>query len=155
MMRAGGQGVAQPALARPEHWPAVRNLLQSHHLPLDGAQQHFENFLVLFDGQDLIGTAGLEIYGEVGLIRSVAVDPSRTKGGLGTRLTLGLLNRARKMQLDSVYLLTTTAAEFFAKRGFQRIERSTLPPVLSASRELQGACPASAIAMRLTLARVS
>ncbi|MBV9947898.1 MAG: GNAT family N-acetyltransferase, partial [Myxococcales bacterium] len=44
-------------------------------------------------------------------------------------------------------LLTTTADSFFPRFGFQHIAREDVPPELRASRELQGACPASAIVM--------
>jgi amino-acid N-acetyltransferase len=61
-----------------------------------------------------------------------------------------VLARARALGLRELYLLTTTAAGYFPRFGFETVGREALPPVLSASEELRGACPASAIAMRLT-----
>jgi len=140
-----------PTRARPEHWRSVSALIRFHGLPLDGASEHFENFVVVLSGEQVIGAAGLEVYGDVGLLRSVAVRQESAKRGLGTRLTLSVLVRARALNLRAVYLLTTTAAEFFAQKGFRRVERALLPTELNASRELQGACPATAVAMWLPL----
>jgi amino-acid N-acetyltransferase len=50
-----------------------------------------------------------------------------------------------------VFLLTTTAENFFPSFGFQRIERADVPTELEQSPELRGACPASATVMKLTL----
>lgn len=37
----------------------------------------------------------------------------------------------------------------FPRFGFRRVERDRLPTALAESREFQGACPASAIALTL------
>jgi N-acetylglutamate synthase-like GNAT family acetyltransferase len=97
--------------------------------------------------------AGLEVHGGVGLLRSVAVRVDAGSKGLGSRLTLAVVKRARKLGLADLYLLTTTAAEFFERHGFERIPRVALPGALGAARELQDACPASVTAMRLRVAQ--
>ena len=61
------------------------------------------------------------------------------------------LERARELGLRELYLLTTTAAAYFPRFGFERIGREALPSSLQASEELRGACPASAAAMRIIL----
>jgi N-acetylglutamate synthase-like GNAT family acetyltransferase len=138
-----------PALvsAQAEHWTEVAALLEAQGLPVAGALEHLGNFLILMDEGSVVAMAGLEAYPPDGLLRSVAVRPSAQKRGLGGLLTAAVLERARGLGIRHVYLLTTTAAPFFERHGFERVARSELPAALGASRELQGACPASAVAM--------
>jgi amino-acid N-acetyltransferase len=138
----------RPAIA--SDWPAVAMLLQRYDLPLEGAQAHLENFVVAVNGKgELEGVAGLERYGEVGLLRSVAVAERRR--GVGAALVERILELARSLGMQQVVLLTTTAADYFPRFGFQRIERSEAPAAVHASAEFQGACPASATVMLLRL----
>jgi amino-acid N-acetyltransferase len=58
---------------------------------------------------------------------------------------------ARSGGARELYLLTTTAEGYFPRLGFERIARDELPAALAASEELRGACPASAVTMRLRL----
>jgi hypothetical protein len=37
--------------ALPDHWPAIRDLLLATGLPLDGAQDHLANFVVVQQGR--------------------------------------------------------------------------------------------------------
>jgi amino-acid N-acetyltransferase len=137
--------------ARTEHRSEVEALLQSQGLPLEGVVEHMGSFLVLVDEESLVGVAGLEAYPPIGLLRSVAVRPSAQKRGLGGILTAAVLEHAQALGIRDVFLLTTTAAPFFERHGFAAVARSALPPALGASRELQGACPASAVAMWRTV----
>jgi amino-acid N-acetyltransferase len=137
--------------ARPEELTKILQLLEQSELPGAGVQEHLSNFLVVEDGHDLVGTAGLEIYERVGLLRSVAVKPDIRSRGLGARLVEAVLNLARKKDLEVVYLLTVTADKYFPKFGFETISRDELDPRLSASEELRGACPQSATCMKLSL----
>ncbi|MFI5210035.1 MAG: arsenic resistance N-acetyltransferase ArsN2 [Gemmatimonadales bacterium] len=130
----------------------MRDLLAAAGLPLAGVRESFGDFVVADSGGRPVASAGLERHGEVGLLRSVVVDPAFRGAGLGALLTELVLARAREQRLKAVYLLTTTAAEFFARLGFRRIERVELPPSLSASEELRGACPDTAVAMIRDLA---
>jgi amino-acid N-acetyltransferase len=136
--------------ARAEHWPAIESLLTARRLPVDGALDSLEHFVVALDSGSVVGTAGLEVHDQFGLIRSVAVEAGWAGHGLGSRLTTAILERARSLELREVYLLTMSAADFFTRHGFERIPRDSLPAALGASRELQGACPATATAMRRT-----
>jgi amino-acid N-acetyltransferase len=136
----------QPAQAA--DLPAIRALLQSERLPHeDLTAQHLPDFLVLRDGSALVAIAGLERHGRDGLLRSVAVTPDRRGTGLGVAMVAATEQRARALGLAALYLLTTTAAEFFAQRGYRRIERKDAPAPLQASREFSTLCPSSATCM--------
>ncbi|HEY3587088.1 MAG TPA: GNAT family N-acetyltransferase, partial [Myxococcaceae bacterium] len=71
--------------------------------------------------------------------------------GVGAELVRAVLERARALGLRELYLLTTSAAGYFPRFGFERIGREALPSSLQASEEMRGACPSSAAAMRLIL----
>jgi amino-acid N-acetyltransferase len=137
--------------ATPEDLNAVLGLLEVSDLPTRGVQDHLEHFVLEFDGQVLVGCAGLEVHGEAGLLRSVAVAPNRRSSGCSFRLTNAILEMAQKHHLSSLSLLTTTADSYFPRFGFERVERSRLPLSLHASAEFQGACPDDAVAMTLRL----
>jgi amino-acid N-acetyltransferase len=128
--------------------PEVLGLLQESSLPLAGVAEHFDSFLVARAGDgSLAGCVGLEIYGDVGLLRSLAVAKTARGAGLGARLVERLFDLARSKGVQSLYLLTTTAEDYFPRLGFERLPREEASPNLAASEELRGACPASAILM--------
>ena len=85
------------------------------------------------------------------LLRSVAVAPGLHKQGIGRLLVQALLQQARARDIGSLHLLTVTAPEYFAQYGFKRDQLDKAPAALKASAELQGACPACAAFMSLTL----
>jgi len=133
--------------ARQADLAAVSELLATAGLPLAGVAESFSEFVVAEADGRQVAAAGLERHGEVALLRSVVVDPAFRGAGLGASLTDRILARAREQHLTSVYLLTTTAADYFPRLGFQRIERARLPEAINASEELQGACPDTAVVM--------
>ena len=132
-------------------WPAIEALLLAHQLPTEGAREHLATYLLAFAQGELVGCAGAEVYGPVALLRSVAVAPGLQKQGVGRLLMQTLLQQARARDIASLHLLTVTAPEYFAQYGFKRGRREDAPAALRASAEFQGACPACAAFMSLTL----
>lgn len=131
--------------------PAARDLLHRNNLPLDGVDALLGHFLVAREEGAIVGTAGLELYSGGVLLRSVAVDSAARGRGLGQRLTDAALAMARESGAPAAFLLTTTAAAFFPRFGFTRIERDEVPADICQSVEFTSACPASAIVMRKRL----
>jgi len=138
--------------AEPGSLPEVLALLRNSSLPVAGVAEHFDSFLVA-RGEDgtVVGCVGLESYGNVGLLRSLAVASPARGTGLGTRLVERLFDLARAKGVETLYLLTTTAENYFPRFGFAPLPREEADPKLEASEELRGACPASAIVMRRAL----
>jgi amino-acid N-acetyltransferase len=97
----------------------------------------------------VIGCAGLELYSESALLRSVAVALPVRGTGLGQALTWAALDLARGRGARRVYLLTETAEGFFPKFGFAPVERGAVDPAVLASEEFKTLCPVSAVAMVL------
>ncbi len=128
----------------------VLRILQAAELPVAGVEEHFDEFIVACasDGT-IVGVAGAERYPSSALLRSVAVLPRWRGLRVGQRLVSSQL--ARLGRGTPVYLLTTTAEAYFRSLGFQTISRDDVLPEIKQSSEFQGACPQSAVVMRLVL----
>ena len=129
----------------------VVSLLRASDLPRDGVAEHLRNFLLAYDGCRLVGSAGLELYADVALLRSVAVSVGERGKGLGQELVRRALDPAQQRGMRKVLLLTTTASEFFMRFGFVVIDRQCVPHAVTASVEFSGACPDTAIVMQWVL----
>ncbi|HWV55892.1 MAG TPA: arsenic resistance N-acetyltransferase ArsN2 [Longimicrobiales bacterium] len=138
--------------ARPEDLPSVLTLLQASKLPVEGVAAAFGRFVVADAEGRMVGAAGIEVYGSVGLLRSVAVAEGYRGRGLGAALTDTVLRRASAEGITDAYLLTETVAEFFAGCGFQRIARSDAPEDIRTSMEFARLCPTTSTLMTRTLA---
>ena len=141
---------------RPESIPyhaAVEALLIRANLPV--ADLHARAGLQWFGvrrGEPLIGVVGVEVYGAVGLLRSLAVEEAYRRSGLGRALVERAESWATRHGVEALYLLTTTAANFFARRGYQAIPRSEAPAAIAGTPQFVGLCPASSTFMRKKLA---
>ena len=91
--------------------------------------------------------AGLEIHGSVALLRSVAVARGSRRRGLGRTLVERGLREASCRGCTAVYLLTTTAEEWFGRQGFDPVAREAIPDRIRATDEFRHICPSSAVAM--------
>jgi amino-acid N-acetyltransferase len=138
-------------LAKANELSPVLELVKANRLPVAGLAEHVANLLVAVEQDRIVGSAALEIYGAAALLRSVAVEPAKRGRGLGVALTRAALDLARTRGGRGVYLLTDTAAEFFARLGFRRVPRAEAEPAVGASVEFTTVCPASATCMRLSL----
>lgn len=131
---------------------AIRRLLSRCELPhLDvdlGAQQ----FVVACDGADVVGSVALERRGAAALLRSLAVAPSHRGRRLGEALYEQAVALATRLRVRDLYLLTTSAEAFFARRAFVPVERRTVPAEVAATSEFTTTCCASARCMHLALA---
>jgi amino-acid N-acetyltransferase len=82
--------------------------------------------LVEVDGK-AAGCAALHFYSSVaGEVRSLAVDPAFQGLGAGRRLVEALEEESQSFGLASVFAFTYIP-DFFAKLGFEQIDRSELP----------------------------
>src|SRR5262245_44733986 len=111
-------------------------LLRDAELPTAGLEDHLENALVAREGDRVVGCVALELYGDVALLRSLAVAPGRRGSGLGSALLRAALDLGRRAGVRSVCLLTTTAAEFFARHfAFAPVVREAVPAAARQSVE--------------------
>lgn len=122
----------------------VFTLLQSLKLPVEGIDDHLSNFFVIKDKNEIIGSGGIEIYQDSGLIRSIAIDPKYQKKGLGRRIVEFLLSYAKEKQIKELFLLTDTVPKLYEKFGFNYIKREEMNSIIEQSEEFKGSCPNTA-----------
>ncbi|SPE36925.1 GCN5-related N-acetyltransferase [Burkholderiales bacterium] len=135
--------------ATQDDWRAIASLLEDGQLPRDGAREHLGAFLLAVADGVVVGCACTEAHAEVALLRSIAVAPTLRRQGIGTMLINGLVQDAKRRKTGKIYLLTTSAEEYFANFGFRREPIEQAPRSLQDSALFQGACPASAALMSL------
>jgi amino-acid N-acetyltransferase len=126
---------------------AVEQLLAANDLPRDGVRENFADFLVAEDRGTIVGAIGLEKFDSAALLRSAVVSTDRRGAGLGHRLVERILARAEEAGIDEIYLLTTTAQDYFPRFGFTRGARDRVPDAVKLSAEFRGACPETAVVM--------
>ena len=138
--------------ARAEDLAPVRELLAQGLLPHEGLEEQFgPSYVVAQSDGKVVGVVGVERYGPFGLLRSAATENSWRGRGVGQSLTRERIGWSRDQRLKALYLLTTTAADFFARFGFREVERPAVPEEIRGSREFAVACPESAVVMTLPL----
>jgi len=134
--------------AKPADKDAVVGFLQSVGLPTEDLNPELANFLLAFVDGQLVGTAGVEITGEIGLLRSVAVKESFRNFKIAQRLVNDVTKQMRLQWVKELYLITTTAEAYFAKQGFEKVERDSVPAEIAQSQQFSGLCPSSATVMK-------
>lgn len=133
--------------ATPADLPHVRRLLTADALPVQDLDTTPIEFLVAEHDGALLGAVGLEQFGDAALLRSLVVDADGRGTGVGGALVEAIEARAAAAGIADLALLTTTAAPFFARLGWQEVLRDALPAGVQQSGEFRSLCPASAIAM--------
>ncbi len=142
---------AEPA--RPHDLRGALDLLARVALEAHGVAERFGHyFVVREDDGRVVGVCGLEVHGEHGLLRSLAVDPDYRAQGLAAALVAAVMERARLLELGGVYLLTTSARDYFAGHGFAVESRERAPAQIRESWEFETGCPTTAVLMKRPVA---
>lgn len=123
------------------------NMLKQHHLPTEDLDDDKLLYL-LKDGDKVIGTAGLEIFDDCALLRSVSIIKEEQGKGYGKILEEAIENNAKESGINCMYLLTTAAKDFFDKQGYCVIKREETPDVIKQTAAFSFLCPSSAIIMK-------
>ena len=130
---------------------AIRKLLQSESLPVEDISPVLPHFFVVERDGKVLAVIGLEICGEEGLLRSLAVDVEYRNQSLATQLIRELISHARDTGVKTIYLITTTAEGYFARKGFTMISRSEVPSSISSTLEFTSLCPSTATVMMMRI----
>lgn len=98
-------------------------------------------------------TATAVVRGSDALLRSVAVREDQRGSGLGMLIVAAAVGHARRRGARRCWLLTETAEPFFARLGFVRTDRQTVPEWTDS--EGMADCSNRAVAMRRELSQAS
>lgn len=121
--------------------PAVRALLVENDLPVDDLEDPEIAFFGVFDRGALRGVVGVQDCAGGGLLRSLAVHRDARSHGVGRLLVEHAYARG------GVFLLTTGAADYFARHGFVAVARELVPAGLRATAQFASLCPTTAVVM--------
>ena len=113
---------------------AIHHLLKSYSdrgslLPLSvqDLETNLADFWVIDLSGSVVACGALELFpNQLGEVRSLAVDETSTKAGLGRYLVNHLIAQARSRNLSRLMALTYVP-EFFHKLGFRTVPKATLP----------------------------
>lgn len=152
MTRASRPATFLPAMATirpttPADHAGIHALLASANLPVEGVDApHTHSWVAMKDGR-LAGVIALEVYSDAGFLRSVAVAPNFQNQGIGTALVRHLLTESVGLGVQTLYLLTLTAEQWFPRFGFRLVPQGDVDPRVRQSPEFRGVCPESARTM--------
>lgn len=130
---------------------ALRDLLHAAKLPVADLDSSPIDFLAAEDNGRLVGAVGLQAIAQTGLLRSLVVSPGVRGTGIGDALVEAMERHAQNRGVERLVLLTNTAAEFFARRGYVATDRAAMPDAIKATAEFQSLCPSSATCLSKVL----
>ncbi|MDO8927108.1 MAG: arsenic resistance N-acetyltransferase ArsN2 [Sideroxyarcus sp.] len=122
----------------------VSALLAENELPIaDISLSSPLQFFGIRDAGALTAVIGLELYPPFGLLRSLAVHPATRKRGYARELVTFAESWAAAHGVESLFLLTTTAKQFFLGLGYLPALRDEAPAAIQATSQFSSLCPAS------------
>jgi amino-acid N-acetyltransferase len=130
---------------------SFQEALKSAGLPDQDLNYQKQILTSYYDEDELLGTGGLEVINQLGLLRSVSVSPNHRNKSIGKKITSDLLEKAIQNNIKTVYLLTETAKDYFQKLGFIEVSREAVPKEIKLTTEFASVCPTTATCMVLEL----
>jgi amino-acid N-acetyltransferase len=126
---------------------SVSALLVASGLPIEDLASNTEVTFFGAEADRLLGVVALEGSGHSVLLRSLAVSPSARGAGVGDALLRYAERAAAGRGVAALYLLTSTAKDYFASRGYVVLPRESAPTAIAATRQFAGLCPGSSAFM--------
>ena len=139
-----------PRIARENEYRAIMHLLASNQLPTADIYEKNITFFVGLVGEEIVATIGIERYENEALVRSLCVKEGFKNQTFGAQMLSHLLSFCDTNNIETLYLLTTTAEHYFRRYGFEKIAREEASAAIKQTREFQDICPISAVVMKLT-----
>ena len=137
---------------RPGEAPAVIALIAETGLSgKDLDARKLAHFIVARKEGAIVGAIGLEPVGASALLRSLAVVADQRRQTIASRLVAAIEKYAHSHGVAQLYLLTTTAVNFFVGRGYHRVARDSVPAPIQDTEEFRAVCPDSAVCLEKTL----
>lgn len=142
--------------AKQNDWQSVRQLLDEAGLPVaDFGPEQLVDFLVAerpgADRSETLGIIGLQRFNQTALLRSLVVNQSDRKSGLGRRLVSAVEANACCAGVKDLWLLTIDAERYFESLGYKMMSRESAPESIRNTQEFSGLCPDGAYLMRKVL----
>jgi amino-acid N-acetyltransferase len=129
---------------------AAIELLKKNSLPTEDINPGTQLFVVE-EGDNVIATVAVEYDYNDALLRSLSVLEEKRSSGIGAELVDFIEDYVRKQGVRTIYILTTTAAGFFSRRGYTLIDRSNVPQFIKDTKEYSVICASSSTVMKKEL----
>ena len=146
-MSASSHGVFQPALVDDR----VRALLRANDLPTADLDDVSVFLYGALEGLQLAGVVGLQVLDGVGLLRSLAADPSYRRSRRRSATVRRRHERMRARALGELWLLMTIAPResHFARLGFEVVserQARAFQLLVMPTAQFTSLCPSTAVA---------
>jgi amino-acid N-acetyltransferase len=126
----------------------MRKLLSLCQLHTDDInREQLKHFILAKKDRNIVGVIGLEIDNKIGLLRSLAVDPSFRLKGIGKLLSERIIAYSYQLALNEIFLFTKDADKYFEILGFKKIKREDLSSQICESTLFKEYCPDTALCM--------
>lgn len=126
---------------------AALELLEENDLPISDIDDSKSLFAIVYNDK-VVGTGGLEFFDDCALLRSISIRKDFQGQGWGKFVVDELEKICRERNIDLLFLLTTTAKDFFVKQGYEMLNRNDAPLSIKNTSEFSTVCSSSAILMR-------
>lgn len=128
---------------------AIR-LLQASGLPTNDITPGTQLF-VIEEGDRVIATIAVEYNWNVALLRSLSVTEDHRNRGIGKELVDFIENYVKQQGVQTIFVLTATAANFFSNRGYKETNRNSAPEFIQNTSEFSTICSPSATLLKKEL----
>lgn len=134
-------------------WDAIKRLLAEASLPTEDLDASAYALFQVCERAGAIGGAiALQpLAANSVMLRSLVVASDARGNGTGRALVERVEGLAHSKHVHEIFLLTTTADRFFARLGYERVDREVVPDSVRAHQQFRSLCPASAVIMRKVL----
>src|SRR4030067_634123 len=135
------------SVANPTDKNQIRRSLSECGLPTLYIHRHLKSFMVAKAGKKIVGVIGVEVYGQVGLLRSLCVDQAYRGQGIAKMLNAKMSAYAHMLKIDRLYLFTWDAEKFTSKSGFHKIDKKRIPKSIRSTWQFHSFSPYPVLCM--------
>lgn len=132
-----------------ESLPLIQNILKNNKLVYQDINGANVELFCAYDNTSLVGVIGLEVFDTVALLRSTCVKREYRQKGYGKTLVDKALERAKRLGVKELYLLTNSAKDFFEHIGFETVDRNDVPLSIQLTKEFASYCPLTAACLKI------
>lgn len=103
----------------------IVELLVAKNLPAGGLPEMPDKFIVAIQDGSVVGVGGITVYGNYGLLRSLALYADHRGTGIAGKLLTRLGSMSKKSSLSALYPLTETASAYFERKKYIQTTRAS------------------------------
>jgi N-acetylglutamate synthase-like GNAT family acetyltransferase len=111
--------------------PLVREMLAGAGLTPEGIEWPAACYLIAYVGDDAVGVIGVEPKIDAALIRSLYVDESMRRRGIGSALIAAARKAAHTRGARHLYLFAKDTGEYFSRYGFEPVDAAEVMKALA------------------------